>query len=203
MCPKLRQQSSKEGVIGIHLQSLPWFYATQGRDLASFSLFSDLTFVNPQLMLKAISSAINFTATVSVQPPHNAAPHCSRCNNPLFVIPTNLSLLCLSRLLPFLEQLLRNTVPSHIRAWKPIATFSAQIHVHLFMFLNRISRKERTRFWVSYHSSGTISLQIIFALAEFGFVSTYTVNCKLMNLYWQRKMFLLLQTTAFTSKQDF
>lgn len=151
-------KGSKEGVIGIHLQSPSWFYATQGRQLAPFSLFSDLTFANPQLMPEAISSAINITDTISVQPPDNAAPHCSRCNSPLFVIPTNPSLLCLSRLLPFLEQLLRDTAWSHIRARKPVATFSAQIHMHLFMFLNRISRKEQTRFWVSYHSSGTISL---------------------------------------------
>lgn len=78
------------------------------------------------LMLKAISSAINLTVTTSAQSPDNVAPRCgSRHNSPQFVIPTNLSLLCLSRLPPFLEQLLRNTVWCHIRVQKSVATFSA------------------------------------------------------------------------------
>lgn len=71
------------------------------------------------LMLKAISSVINLTVITSAQPTDNIAPCCgTRYNSLQFVIPTNLSLLCLSRLPPFLEQLLRNTAWSHIEVQK-------------------------------------------------------------------------------------
>lgn len=77
-------------------------------------------------MLKAISPAINLRVTTAAQPPDNVAPRRgSRYNSPQVVHPTNLPLLWLSRLPPFLEQLQRNTVWSHIRVRKSVATFSA------------------------------------------------------------------------------